>query len=187
MAEPDAEEENVPMLLNPDWPHMQAVLDDADVLLQVLDARDPLACRSVQIERLVADKGKKLLFVLNKIGTLPPASFALVRTLNIFLFVRVDACPRENVAAWLAHLRKEHPTVPFRSASAFLPPVHDAAMQKGKGKAPTTDAWGTDAVKEVLEQWAQANGGVLLKVAVVGWTNVRAPSLYTMCLLTSST
>lgn len=62
------EPEEVPLLLNPDWPHLGAVLNDADVFVQILDAREPLAFRSAQIERLAEEKGKKMLFVLNKIG-----------------------------------------------------------------------------------------------------------------------
>ena len=67
-----------PPLLNPDLPHLAAVLDKADVVIEVLDARDPLAYRSSALEARVASKGgqqqQKLLLVLNKIGAcaLPP-------------------------------------------------------------------------------------------------------------------
>jgi nuclear GTP-binding protein len=59
-----------PPLLNPDLPHLAAVLDKADVVIEVLDARDPLAHRSSALEARVASKGgqQKLLLVLNKIG-----------------------------------------------------------------------------------------------------------------------
>ncbi|KZV71396.1 hypothetical protein PENSPDRAFT_630282 [Peniophora sp. CONT] len=143
------EVEDVPLLLNPDWPHLGAVLNDADVYVQVLDAREPLAFRSAQIERLAQEKGKKMLFVLNKI----------------------DTCPREYVARWAAHLQTNHPTVLFRSATAFLPPVLGAPAQKAKPTTPATDAWGTDAVRKQLEQWATEHGEKPLKVAVVGLTN----------------
>jgi nuclear GTP-binding protein len=62
------EEDEVPVLLDPKWPHLQAVLNDADVIIEVLDARDPFAYRSAQIEKFAADAGKRILFVLNKIG-----------------------------------------------------------------------------------------------------------------------
>ncbi len=60
-----------PPLLNPDLPHLAAVLDKADVVIEVLDARDPLAHRSSALEARVASKGgqQKLLLVLNQIGT----------------------------------------------------------------------------------------------------------------------
>lgn len=58
------EEEEAPILMNHEL--LKAVLDKSDVLLQVLDARDPLAFRSSYLEKVV--EGKKVLLVLNKIG-----------------------------------------------------------------------------------------------------------------------
>lgn len=48
------------------------VVDQADVILQVLDARDPLGCRSKDVEEMImnAGAGKKIILVLNKIGIL---------------------------------------------------------------------------------------------------------------------
>jgi nuclear GTP-binding protein len=66
---PATEASGAPLLLNPDLPHLAAVLDKADVVIEVLDARDPLAHRSHALEARVASKeGQKLLLVLNKIG-----------------------------------------------------------------------------------------------------------------------
>jgi nuclear GTP-binding protein len=62
-------EEDIPILINHDLPNLQSVLDQADVILQVLDARDPLAFRSSHLEELAAAKaGRRMLFILNKIG-----------------------------------------------------------------------------------------------------------------------
>lgn len=46
------------------------VLEASDVVLEVLDARDPMGCRCPQLEQAVISSGgnKKLLLVLNKIG-----------------------------------------------------------------------------------------------------------------------
>ena len=46
------------------------VVEAADVVLEVLDARDPLGCRCLQVEQAVLDAGtnKKLILLLNKIG-----------------------------------------------------------------------------------------------------------------------
>lgn len=46
------------------------VLEASDVVLEVLDARDPMGCRCPQLEQAVTSSGgnKKLLLVLNKIG-----------------------------------------------------------------------------------------------------------------------
>ena len=46
------------------------VVEASDVVLEVLDARDPLGCRCPQVEEavLVSGTNKKLILVLNKIG-----------------------------------------------------------------------------------------------------------------------
>jgi nuclear GTP-binding protein len=47
------------------------VIDQADVILEVLDARDPLGCRTKEVEELILNAGanKKIILILNKIGT----------------------------------------------------------------------------------------------------------------------
>ena len=61
-------EEEVPVLVNRDLPTLQSVLEKADVVLEVVDARDPVAFRSEYIEQLAKDAKKKVLLILNKIG-----------------------------------------------------------------------------------------------------------------------
>jgi nuclear GTP-binding protein len=49
------------------------VIDESDVVLLVLDARDPEGCRSRLVEEAVRRReadGKSLVFILNKIGEL---------------------------------------------------------------------------------------------------------------------
>ncbi|KAI0352721.1 P-loop containing nucleoside triphosphate hydrolase protein [Trametes cingulata] len=150
------EEDDAPMLVNPELPTLRAVLDAADVLLEVLDARDPAAARSAHLEGLARGAGKRVVLVLNK----------------------VDVCPREAVEAWAATLRKDYPTVLFRSASACLPAPAESV--KGKGKERADDAWGLDNLLALLKQWAQekkTDDDKPLTVAVVGVTNVGKSSL----------
>ena len=47
------------------------VVKAADVILEVLDARDPLGCRCLDVEQMIItqDPNKKIILILNKIGT----------------------------------------------------------------------------------------------------------------------
>ncbi|KAL1684850.1 P-loop containing nucleoside triphosphate hydrolase protein [Schizophyllum commune] len=154
-AEVEDEEEDAPMLMDPDLPNLRAVLDKADVVVEVLDARDPQTFRSAELEKYVSEAGKKAMLVLNKI----------------------DLSPREAVSAWYSHLSADRPTFLFRSSSSCLPPppVPDA---KGKGKAPSNDAIGAGPILEQLQKWAaEKKGDEPLTVAVVGVTNSGKSSL----------
>ena len=69
----EEETSRVPPLMNPELPHLAAVLDKADVVIELLDARDPLSYRSKALETQVSLKeGQRLLLVLNKIGAYIP-------------------------------------------------------------------------------------------------------------------
>ncbi|KAI0766990.1 hypothetical protein C8Q74DRAFT_1354828 [Fomes fomentarius] len=78
---------------------LHKVIDESDIIVLVLDARDPEGCRSRLVEEEVRrreSEGKRLVFVLNK----------------------VDLIPRDNAQAWLRYLRHTTPTLPFKSASS---------------------------------------------------------------------
>uniref|UniRef100_A0A914NR28 Uncharacterized protein n=1 Tax=Meloidogyne incognita TaxID=6306 RepID=A0A914NR28_MELIC len=62
---------------------VRKTIENADILIEVLDARDPIGSRSPKIEKLVIDKGKRLVLLLNKI----------------------DLVPKENVKKWLLYFR----------------------------------------------------------------------------------
>ncbi|KAK9864482.1 hypothetical protein WJX84_008023, partial [Apatococcus fuscideae] len=96
-AEEDEDLASVPMLQGADamrksaYREVQKVVQAADVIIQVLDARDPAATRSTEIERLIrrSSPSKRIILLLNKI----------------------DLVPREVAEQWLKHLREELPTL----------------------------------------------------------------------------
>ncbi|KAI9862534.1 MAG: hypothetical protein M1813_004386 [Trichoglossum hirsutum] len=74
------------------------VVESADVILYVLDARDPEGTRSKEVEQMVmaSDGGeKRLILVLNKIDLVPPTV----------------------LKGWLVHLRRYFPTIPLRASN----------------------------------------------------------------------
>lgn len=77
----------------------QKVIEMADIVLEVLDARDPANFRCSEAEQLVASKtDKKLVFVLTKI----------------------DLVPLPVLLAWKRELEKEHPVILFKGATQKL-------------------------------------------------------------------
>ena len=74
------EVDEVPLLIDTTVPNLKAALDTADVIVHVLDARDPPSFRSAFVER--ESNRKKQVFVLNKIGTRPPLLVSSFYTLS---------------------------------------------------------------------------------------------------------
>ncbi|XP_072394347.1 LOW QUALITY PROTEIN: uncharacterized protein Ns2 [Diabrotica undecimpunctata] len=78
------------------WNELYKVVDSSDVLLQVLDARDPMGTRSAYLEKYLKTEKphKHLIFILNK----------------------VDLVPTWVTQRWVAILNKEYPTVAFHAS-----------------------------------------------------------------------
>lgn len=78
------------------WNELYKVIDSSDVILQILDARDPMGTRSPPVEKyLKTEKSyKHLIFILNK----------------------VDLVPTWVTQRWVAILSKEYPTVAFHAS-----------------------------------------------------------------------
>ncbi|KAJ8930395.1 hypothetical protein NQ314_016822 [Rhamnusium bicolor] len=78
------------------WNELYKVVDSSDVLLQVLDARDPIGTRSSYLEKYLKTEKphKHLIFILNK----------------------VDLVPTWVTQRWVAILSKDYPTVAFHAS-----------------------------------------------------------------------
>ena len=78
--------DEAPPLLNPELPDLKAVLGKADVVLHVLDARDPASYRLSHVKELTsAEKKTELVYVLNKIGVW---SLRYLENVSLSLFSR---------------------------------------------------------------------------------------------------
>ncbi|AIU69316.1 GTP-binding protein [Thermococcus eurythermalis] len=53
------------------WKVVKEVIDEADVVVEVVDARDPIGTRNRKLERLIQEEGKPLLIVMNKADLVP--------------------------------------------------------------------------------------------------------------------
>lgn len=78
------------------WNELHKVIDSSDIILQVLDARDPMGTRSKYIEAFLRKEKphKHLFFILNK----------------------VDLVPTWVTQRWVAILSAEYPTIAFHAS-----------------------------------------------------------------------
>jgi len=53
------------------WAIVKEVINEADIVVEVVDARDPIGTRNRKLERMVLESGKKLLLVMNKADLVP--------------------------------------------------------------------------------------------------------------------
>lgn len=53
------------------WRVVREVIGEADIIIEVVDARDPIGTRNRKLEKLVQEEGKKLLIVMNKADLVP--------------------------------------------------------------------------------------------------------------------
>ena len=147
---------------------LRKLISSSDILLQVLDARDPLSCRSNATETLALSQGKRIILVLNKI----------------------DLVPRENVEKWLKYLRHDFPTLAFKSSTqsqrknlsqgaGSIPTSGPDSIGKGTGALGSgSEALGAQALLQLLKNYSRnANLKTSLTVGVFGAPNVGKSSL----------
>ena len=78
------------------WEELYKVLDSSDVVVQVIDARDPMGTRTMHIENHLKNNcpGKHLVLILNK----------------------CDLIPTSVTQRWVKILSKEYPTIAFKAS-----------------------------------------------------------------------
>ncbi|KAF4033752.1 50S ribosome-binding GTPase [Phytophthora infestans] len=140
---------------------LRKVVDKADVILEVLDARDPMGCRTLDMEDAIGNRhGKKLVLVLNKVDLVPP----------------------HVLQPWLKYLRGFYPTVAFK-ASTQNQSKHLSAnfgrADKAAGEAVSgSKAVGTDALMQLLKNYCRSHGvKTAITVGVIGYPNVGKSSV----------
>ena len=159
---------------------LKRVIESSDVVLQVLDARDPLGTRvHPAVEAgVLSHPDRRMVLVLNKI----------------------DLVPKANVAEWLTYLRRSHPTVALKAGTSRSGKSNESGRSSGVGRAEgegaldTTMAVGVEGLLQLLKNYARRGGGggggcsggiggkmkkskTCITVGIIGYPNVGKSSI----------
>eukprot|EP01038_Epipyxis_sp_PR26KG_P006905 gene6905-9457_t len=149
---------------------LRKVIDRADVILHVLDARDPIGTKSSSVEELVLAKHqKKLVYVLNK----------------------ADLVPKDVLSGWLTHLRNFQPTIPFKcntqNQKENLGNAFGKVTKQTDGALKTNQAVGGEELLGLLKNYSRiGDTKSIISVGIVGFPNVGKSSLINSLMRTRS-
>merc|ERR1711957_1160387 len=147
---------------------LKEIIEQSDIILEVLDARDPDGCRCRELEQEILAQGgdKKIIFVLNKI----------------------DLVPIEVVQVWKKKLSREYACVLFKAntqsntkdygqVKMFNNSIKDkkelcnAILNSSKSVGP-------DKLLELIKNYSKSEGMKLsVSVGVIGFPNVGKSSV----------
>lgn len=140
---------------------LRKVVDRSDVVLEILDARDPMGCRTLDMEEIIGNRnGKKIVLVLNKIDLVPP----------------------HVLQPWLTYLRTFYPTVAFKAStqnqSNHLSANYGRADKATAETLAGSKAVGSDALMQLLKNYCRNNHiKTAITVGVIGYPNVGKSSV----------
>ncbi|QPG74321.1 hypothetical protein FOA43_001648 [Brettanomyces nanus] len=127
----------------------KSVVDASDVILYILDSRDPESTRSRTVEKnILANPDKRLILILNK----------------------VDLIPETVLKQWLTYLQKSFPTVPVKAS----PTANNGKTFNKKLTQATTAGQLLQALKLYAHK---SNLKRAITVGVIGYPNVGKSSV----------
>eukprot|EP01018_Ginkgo_biloba_P010385 Gb_31371 [translate_table: standard] len=144
------------------YKELMKVIEASDVILEVLDSRDPLGTRCPDMERMISKAGpeKHLVLLLNKI----------------------DLVPREAAEKWLKYLREELPTIAFKCSTqeqrSNLGWKSGSKASKLTPRLQTSDCLGAETLIKLLKNYSRSHElKKSITVGIVGLPNVGKSSL----------
>ncbi len=172
------------------YKEFKKVVEAADVLIEVLDARDPVGSRCPQVEDMIINSGKnkKLVLLLNKIGkssfvfSTQPFRVRFQKFKNIIHFCYKDLVPKENLQAWLKYLRGSYPTVAFKASTQNqndnLKQSNTRVEQASQALLSSSCCLGADILMKLLNNYTRINDvKQTITVGIIGLPNVGKSSI----------
>jgi len=137
---------------------LRKVIDTSDIILQVLDARDPMGTRihpSIE-ETILSHYDKKMILVMNKI----------------------DLIPKEAVSGWLNYLRRSRPTVAMKCGTNIK--ENTGREVNCNNALSSSSAVGVEGLLGLLKNYSRTSGGggkTCVTVGIIGYPNVGKSSI----------
>jgi len=144
---------------------LNKLIETADVLIEVLDARDPQSCRCEEIEQRVlslksdaTNRNKRVILLLNKI----------------------DLIPTEVLRKWIQLLRREFPVIAFKSNTQNQKSnlSQNRMRHTNQDASVTSQAVGAEALLQLLKNYSRSlNLKKSITIGFIGYPNVGKSSV----------
>jgi nuclear GTP-binding protein len=148
---------------------LKHIFENADVILEILDARDPMGCRCLNLEKqfLTEHPDKKIILVINKI----------------------DLVPLEIAKEWKDILSREFPTVLFKSnlqeqssnlsTNKLFAKSIDERKELAEELISSAKSVGAEKLLEIVKNYSRTDTGKVsaITVGVIGYPNVGKSSV----------
>jgi len=151
------------------WAEMVKVVDASDIILEVLDARDPDGCRCREVEKMIQSK-------MDRSGASPKR---IILVMN-----KIDLVSHDNLLGWVKHLRREFPTIAFKSntqqqSNNLKQTSHvSKGAQSDEATLLRSASVGSQALLQLLKNYSRSlNIKKQITVGIIGYPNVGKSSL----------
>lgn len=134
------------------WRDIKKVVENCEVVLYVLDARDPMGSINSEVEELIAEGNTKVLYIMNK----------------------KDLVPEENVKEWVAKFKEDKRIlVPFQSnLTVFNKKVDEEEIQTTNGSEKLLKL-----LFKYAQKFAEKKETTYISAGVIGYPNTGKSSL----------
>jgi len=149
---------------------VKELIQRSDVILEVLDARDPQGCRCPDIEK----------FILSQMTPAGNPSKRLILVIN-----KIDLIPGDALRKWMKYLRREFPTVAFKSAIQQKGKIGEfklkptvASHTKHEDIGTFSGSIGGKTLLQLLKNYSRSGKiKTAITVGVIGFPNVGKSSI----------